>query len=220
MSGFGHSVDSSDEWAVIGMPNTMNPCVPGTTGSVRIIRNNGGEWVFHRTFDAPSVDISHGFGHAVAIDSNWIAVSMPDYHRIGSRDYFGGIAMYVHDGTVWQIQHIIDGPATDEGFSDAIALSGEHLAVWSSDPSGIEKVSMYRLGTSNHFHFVIEILANGVTATSQFGSVLSLHHDSLLIGAPLNAASEGFVICKVFNRLSGLWEDGPVIQSPPVVPGA
>ena len=220
MSGFGHSVDSTDEWAVIGMPSTVSPCIPGTTGSVRIMHNTGGEWVFHRTINPPSVDISHGFGHAVAIDGNWLAVSMPDYHRIGSRDYFGGIAMYVHDGIEWRIRHIVEGPATDEGFGDAIALSGEHLAVWSSDPGGIEKVSMYRLGVSNRFHFVNEILESGVTATAQFGSVLSLHHDTLLIGAPLNASSEGFVTCKVFNRLSGLWEDGTAIQSPPVVPGS
>jgi FG-GAP repeat protein len=218
LSGFGQSVDSTNEWAVIGIPNTVNPCVPGTTGSIRIMRNTGGEWAHHRTIDAPSVDISHGFGHAVAIDGNWIAVSMPDYHRIGTRDYFGGIAMYEHDGTSWRIRHIVEGAATDEGFGDAIALSGEHLAVWSSNSSGIEKVTMFKLGASNRFHFVNEILSNGVTASAGFGSVLSLHHDTLLIGAPLNAGSEGYVTCKVFNRLSGLWEDGPEIQSPQLFP--
>ncbi len=220
MSGFGHSVDSTDDWAVIGMPNTINPCVPGTTGSIRIMQNTGGEWAFHRTFEAPSADVSYGFGHAVAVDGNWIAVSVPDHHRIGSRDYFGGIVMYVHDGTNWKIQQVIEGPAFDEGFGDAIALSGEHLAVWSSDPNGTQKVSMYRLGASNRFQFVNEILATGVTASAQFGSVLSLHHDTLLIGAPLNAGSEGFVTCKVFNRLTELWEDGPAIQSPPVAAGS
>lgn len=220
MSGFGHSMDSTDEWAVIGMPNTVSQCVPGTTGSARIMHNTNGVWVLHRTIDPPSVDISHGYGHSVAIDSNWLAVSMPDYHRVGSRDYHGGVAMYEHDGFGWSIRHIIEGPATDEGFGDAIALSGEHLAIWSSDPNTIEKVSMYRLGASNRFNLVNEILASGVTPLAQFGSILSLHHDTLLIGAPLNAGSDGMVICKVFNRLNNLWEDGPVIQSPPLVSGA
>lgn len=219
-SGFGQSVDSTDEWAVIGMPNTVNPCVPGTTGSVRIMRNIGGDWAIYETIDAPSVEISHGFGQAVAVDGNWIAVSMPDYHRVGSsRDYFGGVAMYVHDGLQWQIRHIIEGPATDQGFGDAIALSGEHLAVWSSDAIGVQKVSMYKLGASNRFHFVNDLLASGVTTSAQFGSVLSIYQDTLLIGAPLNAGSEGFVACKEFNRLSGLWEDGPMLQQPPLAPG-
>lgn len=217
---FGQSMDASDQWAVIGIPDSSTECSPNTTGSIRILRLVDGQWVRFKTIEAPIVEISNAFGYAVAIDGNRMAVSMPDYHRIGSSDHFGAVVIYEFDGNDWVYAQVIEGGPIVQGFGRAIAMSGAHLVVGSPDSSSGGQVAVYELTSENRFRFVTGLSSGAVTPGGRFGLVISLRDNTLLIGAPQSDSATGYVSSWEFDVQSATWTGGSQIQSPPLAPGS
>lgn len=217
---YGKALAANDEWAVVGIPNSRNPCISDTTGSIRIYRSLDGQWVDYGLIEPPVPGISQGFGHAVAIDGNRIAVGMPDSHRVGSQDSFGAVVLYEFDGFQWQQIQLIEGPSLDHGFGDAIALAGSHLAVGTPDGGNAGFVAMYELDLSGQFQFVTSLLPGSLPGSSRYGSSISMHDDTLLVGAPLSSSQTGHVDVWTFDHQSMMWQLGPALTAPPLVAGS
>ena len=217
---FGQAFAANDEWAVAGIPNSNNPCQQGTSGSIRIYRSIDGQWVDYALIEPPVPGISHGFGHAVVIDGNRIAVSMPEYHRIGSQDFFGAVAIYEFDGVQWQQTQLIEGPSLYQGYGDAIGLSGSHLAVGAPDGGFASFVAVYELESNNQFQFMTNLLPGIVTDDARYGSSISMRNDTLLVGAPLNDSQKGYVEAWTFDHQSQRWLGGPFVPAPSLLAGA
>lgn len=219
-SEFGHSIAVGDEWAVIGSPNSQSDCVQNTTGSVKLMRLIDRDWVQVTTIDPPTPGISHSFGHAVAVSGSWVAVSMPDYHRSGTTDHFGGIVLYKFTGNTLTDTQFIEGPDTDQGFGDSIALAGAHLAIGSPDAPGGGKVSVYERDAVNWYGFAGELMSTQVTADARYGSVLSMHNEELLIGAPDHNGATGIVESWDFDQGQQAWVSGSAFTAPSLVQGS
>jgi|GEM_PF-3309707 len=71
---FGHAVDISGDWMVIGSPKSDDAVGLGDSGTALTFRFDGNEWTFTQKLRAEGDQERDNFGDAVAIDGNWIAV--------------------------------------------------------------------------------------------------------------------------------------------------
>jgi hypothetical protein len=124
---FGASVAMQNDILVVGQPDA---CLPSNLPSqVFVYRLTGGTWILQQTLIDPTVqDVEGGFGAAVAISGNTIAVAHP-----GSPNGpgFGSVLIFTNNGTSWNFQTQVTAPAgtPSSNFGNSIAINGDTLVV-------------------------------------------------------------------------------------------
>ncbi|MDF1808543.1 MAG: GC-type dockerin domain-anchored protein [Phycisphaerales bacterium] len=217
---FGETIVANDEWVVVATPNTVRSCTPGASGSVRVYRLINGQWTLHQNIDPPTADTSHGFGSAISLDGNLLAVTIPQYFQAGDTDRFGAAIIYEFDGQQWIAIQFLEGTEFDQGFGDSIAISGNHLAIGIPDTPNGGSALLFERDISNRYQPFQTIQSNAVNNFDRFGSVLSMRADRLVIGSPLHNAETGFVVSWDFDTQTNSWVIGQEFTDPTLAAGS
>ena len=177
---------------------------------------SGRAWVHRRTasgLDTLGLPLAlttaqgDGFGAAISIAGDWIAVSAP------ARAGHGAVEIFRRTGGAWNhIQTIMPGNPAQSGlrFGASLSLSGTTLAVGcpgdaSAGPEA-GAVVVYRLGNDSTWELESTVRAADAAAEDLFGAAVSADGDRLVVGAYRAdgaVADAGSVY--VFRRSNGAW---------------
>lgn len=183
---YGRAIATTGSELFVGQP--LNWYGPGTVYTYRL--DASGRWQERSRLIAPDSGRMDSFGHAIAVDENFLAIGAPE-----KGDGAGRVYPYVR---TWRAGNTrgewVPMPplttSTGGAFGDAIALTDNQVMVSASTAGGHGMVHVYR-----RFGDIITpagILAPPDTAgVIGFGSAISGSGDWLLIGAPGTASNAG-----------------------------
>ncbi len=94
-------------------------------GAVYVYEPSGMSWTLEGYLKASTTSDADSFGTALAVSGNTLAVGSP------SDDQKGSCAVFVHDGTSWSEQAVLNGSETlaNDLFGNSVAISGDVLVV-------------------------------------------------------------------------------------------
>ncbi|MGZ4961027.1 MAG: hypothetical protein ACXWBP_11885 [Limisphaerales bacterium] len=181
---FGTSVAMQDGLLVVGQPEGCSSL--GLTGRAFVYRLIGGTWVLQQTLtEIPPLPQfpSFGFGSAVSISGNTIAVSDPE-NSAGVA--VGAISIFTNNGTTWNPQAQIFAPFGNENvnsFGSAITVDGDTLLVGAPLLGAFGAAYVYvRTGT---IWTLQQTLTPPVLRSAElFGTAVALEGDTAVVGAP------------------------------------
>jgi hypothetical protein len=204
----GTAVALSGDRLAVGAP------ADGVGGAVYVYRRAGTGWRQEARLTSRSPLLSNGFGSALAMDGDTLAVGSPRDHE-GPQvsppvESAGGLVyLYHRDGITWSLEVILD-PSDGRGgsFGAALSLSGGALAVGAptSTARGIDAgaVSIYRRTASGWSPDPLVTAPDGQPG-DRFGTAVAVQGGTLAVGSP---SSHSFQIN--LARLGDLPGDGAV----------
>jgi hypothetical protein len=184
--GFGTSVALDRGNLVVGSPNATTTEAVGA-GAAYVYSQSGTQWSLVTKLSAPFGQFGDGFGTAVGLSGNEIAVGAP-YSSFGA-----GAVFLFQDIDLWALQTTLIGPCVglQEQFGSALLLYGNTLLVGDSGhDSATGGLLLYSQTGSNW------VLNGGLTAADgqpldSFGSSIALSGGTIAIGAPYANAGTG-----------------------------
>tara|TARA_R110002073_G_scaffold239285_1_gene400696 strand:- start:225213 stop:229085 length:3873 start_codon:yes stop_codon:yes gene_type:complete len=217
---FGDSIASTDQWTAIGSPNSINDCITGATGSVRMLSLGIDDWIQYKNIYPPIGITGAGFGSAIAIQGNQMAVTMPGYAIPGLQGVYGAVFVYEYAFPQWTLVQTIEGTQQDDAFGASIALAGSTLAIGMPDgPSGGE-VKIMRRDAAGLFQNELTSGRGDLTQDAHFGHGVSLYQNQLLISAPDDATGTGSVFAMEYDSVTGTWSTQTPLTLPTLVSGS
>ena len=175
-AGFGVSIDLDGELAVIGAPGSFT-----APGSVVVLGHAGEEWVELAVIDPLPGAVLHGFGQAVALSGERLAVGAPLAPAL-----FASAAgrVYVYDRQpdgAWHLSASLaaEVPMTAGLFGSALALDGDRLVV--GEP-GADRAWAFHFD-SDSWSLAAE-LPDPSDAGDEFGASVALAGNVALVGSP------------------------------------
>lgn len=237
----GAYAEDSASIAVNQDPNNNNA---NHSGAVYVYRRTGTTWAQEAYVKASNTGQQDSFGFTVALSGNTLAVgafgeaSPASGINQGQGDGApgaGAVYIFQRAGSTWSQQAYIKSSDTHQNFlfGEGLALDGDTLAVGSpgesSSATGVNQdpADLSALGAGAVYVFTrangtwsqqAYIKASNTYPNSNFGSAVSLYHDTLAVGAfgepsaatgingnqmDRNAMNAGAVY--VFQRTSGTW---------------
>jgi hypothetical protein len=200
---FGRSVAIDGNTAVIGAPRQD---VGGNSdqGSAFVFIRIGTQWSQQAQLTAPDGIFFDGFGTAVAISGDTIAVGSPNH--AGSR---GAVYVFQRTGSTWALQQklsTLDAAESGE-LGSSVAMQGNTLVVgakgeWSV--SGISNGAAYvfvRNGTV--WTQQQRLIGNNGPGIIYFGNSVAIDADTAVVGA--FHANSGTGTATVFQRAGSVW---------------
>lgn len=190
-----------------------NVMVVGATGvfdggRAHVFRYNGATWAFEQTLTPTAGASFDGFGHAVAVDGDVIAVGAPF-----TEFQTGMVVVFRHDGANWVEEQTLVPPEVDanDWFGNAVAVEGDWLIGGAPrencDAQGNECGAAYAyLFTGGAWVQQQELLGGGGFHGNGFGDSLSLDAGTLVVGAPWN---EGIAMPPGPGQVDVFRLDGP-----------
>ena len=160
-------------WSVVALGMVLGAAGVGTAQPV---------FVQQQRIDAPAGALD--FGLAVAVEGTTMAISAPREQVNGV--IVGAVYIYVRNGSQWELQQRVAGPAGLGSFGVALDLSGEMIAVGGRAASGNGIVRIYeRTGTTWAFHSAVQGQQPAAGARADdFGRSVDLDGTRLIVGAP------------------------------------
>jgi hypothetical protein len=159
------------------------------TAAVHVYVRDGEDWSLQaRLIPEPSI---RGFGTSVALEGDTLMVGTPSSGE-GPRTQPTSpeeVRVFTRDGTTWHEQAGPDpGPGRRGGFGQALALSGDHLAVLREDPSSADRrrASVFLFTRSAATWQQDRV----IDASSLTGSTIALDGARVAIGAPAIAGAD------------------------------
>ncbi len=147
------------------------------TRAVYAFEHDGTKWVEKQTLTPSGGSTTSGYGAAVALSGNRMAVSVPHYTTTESR-----IFTYVHNGSQWVLQATLTIPPGYHGTNaNGLALDGSVLAVAVNDA-----VLVYRVNGSG---WTQEALLKVWTPFVGYGRSVAVDGNRLAVGAIFDGAS-------------------------------
>lgn len=196
--GFGRSVDVHGVFGVAG----------SNDGAWLLEREDTGRWALGDELVPFDFASNVGFGRAVAMDTNRIAVGAPDDD--GATADSGSIYLYDRVGSTWfaTSKLFLPSPVTDVDFGAAVAVDGERVVVGA--PGAQSPFGSARTGVVHVFdrepggNWVLDAtLAIPSTDELRFGAAVDLEGDRIVVGAPFEALGFGQGRAFVFDRGTG-----------------
>ena len=128
---FGHSVDIKGDTIVVGTPRAYTGEEKILTGAAYVFRRSDVGWHRVQTLAPPPSFVEAGFGHAVVIDKNVIAVSALGPTANTASESRGSVFVYRKQGDQWveEQQLSTTGHTFDPTFGFALALSENTLGI-------------------------------------------------------------------------------------------
>lgn len=163
----------------IGAPQTTG----GGPGKIVVFRNVGGVWSEEITLTASDGMAGDGFGSAVNVNGETIAVGAPFANSgVGKAYVFAKIA------GVWQERAALSpaNPTANELFGTAVSLQASELFVGrpQAEVSGTVSGAVTRFAVvATQWQEQETFTANNANANIQFGASLALEGDVLIVGA-------------------------------------
>ncbi len=156
-----------------------------------------------------------GFGSAVALAGNWLAVGAPD-DAIEPTAH-GALHLFERTASAWESRSMIQiyEPGAQQHFGQALAATGTTLVVGApgrlegNTPTGIAYV--YELGATEWLQ-TAELLPEALPQGADLGVAVATDGELALLGAPGEDNLEGAAY--VFARSASGWvEDGRIVAS-------
>ena len=198
------SISLSGDSAAIGAPGDA------TGGVVYIFDRTGSTWPFTSTPLIPGDSASgDSFGYAVDIDGDTLFVGAPFDDDNGSAS--GSVYVFTRTGGVWSEQAKItagDGTANDNFGQDLEFSSGSLIvgAPGDSDTASNAGSAYIFTGSGSSWTQQAKLSASAPAADDAFGTAVSISNDSVLIGAPGDAANgAGAGAAYVFTGAGTFW---------------
>ncbi|MBX2950243.1 MAG: T9SS type A sorting domain-containing protein [Crocinitomicaceae bacterium] len=202
MSRFGHSVDISGDYAVVGAPFSGNDENGGNfldqAGAAYILHNNSGTWSVVQKIVASDRAQYDFFGGSVAIDDDYIVVgaNMESHDETGGnlQNRAGSAYIFRNNGGTWsQVQKIVASDrAADDFFGYSVSIDDDYILVGAyGEDHNVAGVSMMSKSGSAYifknnsgtWSQVQKIVASDRAADDQFGYAVSISKDKLIVGA-------------------------------------
>ena len=197
-SRFGHDVDISGSWIIVGAPGWTPDIEHEGAGGVMFYQDSGAAWRYRSTLGGGSITVGAALGERVAIYGDRAAASQPDGNAP-----FGVVDLYQFSGDEWEEDSQLLPNASSAGtrFGDAgIEFTDGWLAVGSQHDSArhADQGSAYLYSvTSTSVTFAAAIAPDDANADALGGRVGFAGAD-LVYGAPGQAATgrvDVFEIC-------------------------
>ena len=183
------------------------------SGAVSVYeRQSDGSYALAQTIDDPfgnnpGNDDSNGFGAALALEGDRLAVSSLD----GSTDNSANGLVFVYDADAsgdFQLSQTVESGLTDETFAQfgsALALQGDELLVGavSANAGGVTTAGaalLFERQDGGGYALQQRLQAEGPATSDRFGATLSFEGDTIAVGSP-DAGVGGRVIA--FRRSGG-----------------
>ena len=187
---FGISVALSGDVAIIGTP--LQDDLGEDSGCVYVFRHDGSSWVEEQKFFAGDGGAGDEFGKYVAYDGNVAVIGAPGDDDAATDA--GAFYVFGFDGVSWnetQKLTAADG-ATDDGFGDSLAVSGDVIVVGSpqDDDLGVESGSVYVFRfDGSAWSQEQKLTASNGRARDRYGSSVDVLGETVVVGAPKNDSS-------------------------------
>ncbi|MGE0127290.1 MAG: putative Ig domain-containing protein [Blastocatellales bacterium] len=221
---FGRALALDADTLAIGAPG--DGVVNTGPGAAYIFVRNGAVWTQQKKLLAGGGANGDGFGKAIALDGDTVAVGAPGDDINANQDQ-GSAHVFTRSGADWTLQGSLNsfGGAAFEGFGAAIALEGDNLVVGipyfdfaaKQDQGKLEVFE--RSGTNWAFRMTLS--ADDGAAGDQLGAAVALNGDTVVAGAPLDKiganVNQGSVY--VFLRGEILWAQEKKLTAPDGAPG-
>lgn len=139
---FGTSLDSEEDWLIVGAPLWKSVCgVPSNgsiDGTVFVYKRNGELYEDFQILPAPDNQNSQQFGSSISISGNWLFVGSVGAKHINSSNQiiYGATYVYHYNDAagVWEYAQKLYYPNNTQtkDFGRAVAVSGNHALISSS----------------------------------------------------------------------------------------
>ena len=220
---FGGALAINEPWAVVGAPKADRGDLRDI-GRIYLYRRQEQTWQLASRLESGLSRNREQFGSAVALNDGWLAVGAPGPQKSAETDNGdGAVHLYSLQRGKWKYrQTLLPGSEHREGrFGASLALEGGHLIVGAptehldrSDNLGSGAVYAYRLSGDEWIPdtaFTMPDLNDH--KDGQFGSVLALQGNTLVISAPLTSffentephAQAGRVFLYVWSEEAETW---------------
>lgn len=221
-SGFGFAVAISGKTVVVGARYESNPKGGNASGAAYVYTQQGDRWKLQARLAAPDGSPFDLFGDAVALDGDMLAVGARAADGPQEERNSGVVYIFQRKGVAW---NLIDrlapaGLSTENHFGQALALSGQTLAVGApggnnTDVPGSGWLYVYRLSGGRWIEEA-RLAAEKPQEYASFGTVVGLDGDTLAALAPQEyqkgeippsaaAYSTSFGVTYIFARQEGSW---------------
>lgn len=150
---------------------------------------------------------STGFGRALALSNEWLAVGQPEVQRVSLYQRLAGT--WVLHSTVQPTIPIVNGK-----FGSAVALDGTRLAV-GAPGEGNGAGAVYIVDQIAD-QWVQQVRLDAPTVLRRLGHAMALDGDTLAVGAPYSAVPPGYAEGRVWvvRNVGGIWSEEALLASP------
>ncbi len=178
-SGFGEALALSGDSLVVGAPGAGTP-LGSSTGAAYVYVRSANTWAVEQKVFGADGALGDGFGQAIAIDGDRLAVGSP-YDDAGATANVGSTYVFSRSGGQWTQVAKLSDPAGDTNcrLGSAVAIVGSTLAVGAPGAPGLGRVHVYEdlAGTWTH-RAVVAPTGSG----AGFGGALAIGAGQLLVG--------------------------------------
>lgn len=192
---FGCAMAYRDGLLVIGSRGNRPTGLAGS-GSVFVFRRTGGEFQYETQITAPTPRTSAGFGYAVAVDGDAIAVGAPFETRDAVTER-GAAYVFRRSGTTWSLEQDFTGVTYASRFGCAVALENDRLAVGSFGDANLAG-AVFTWRRSGGWYATAD-LRNGSLSNTRFGNTIAMSGNRLLVGNRLDLNASGSTVLYVDN---------------------
>lgn len=185
---YGGAMASNGQTIVIGSPGT-----DGQRGRVDVLDRSGLSFQLVKSLAPASLPNRAGFGTAVAMDGDTLAVGAPNPHYPSSSP--GAVWVYVRTGGTLVLEQVLR-PSTGllgDQFGRSVALEGDRLVVGTpyDDDQGAQSGTAFVFErAAGVWTETAMLLPDDGAAGDQFGRAVALQGDTLVVGAWLSDAAE------------------------------
>jgi hypothetical protein len=211
--GFGSSVDSSPQYAVVGAPD--DDLLGTNTGSANIFKRTGTQWIEEMKIFGISASLEDHFGAAVAVEGDLVAIGAP-----GKMQGRGAVFLYRRVGNGWWNYEgtltAFDAPL-GAAFGSALAIENEMIVVGAPGTvNGLGSGAVYLFSRESGMWLQEQKLeSDTLTDGDMLGSSIAIHEGSIVTGAPGYDAggmtNSGLVI--IFEESAGTWTESLSISA-------
>lgn len=225
---FGAALAVSGKMLAVGAPG-VDLEGARSAGAVFVFRGEGHDWreVARLTPDVPQ-ELS-GYGFAVVLDGNTLAVGARYEYNPESGNGSGAVYIYTQNSGEWTLQSRLAAPDGQpfDLFGSSLALKDDTLAVGAraaNTPDGRRDsgaVYLYRRSSSG-WSLQTRFLPADAGAIDHFGEALALGENELFVSAPDHdapqAANSGIVYA--YRRQGWAWVESDRLRAETLRPGA
>jgi len=187
-------------------------------GSVYVYTRTGGIWTPQQTINNPTPDAHDWFGDSISLFQDTLAIGV--MRDTPNDQHTGSCCVYIRTGGVWTLQQTINNPTPEgyDSFGDSVSLFQDTLAIgaWGDETGEEDAGSCYvyiRMGST----WTLQQTINNPTPgyADDFGISISLHQDTLVVGAYNDSTgADGAGSCYVYTRTGGVWTLQQTINNP------
>lgn len=215
--GFGSAVAIAGDQVLVGRPGMVLgfPMPASQIGAVYIYsRDAGGRWVESSTVTADGISIEDGFGSAIAIEGNLLAVGAP-----GTAEKRGAVYLFEREragGWAQRAKLTAGSGSAGDLLGRTLAIKGNVLLAGSPGYAESQgRVIVFRRGADGSWSEQGSLVGSAAHQKERFGAALALDHDRILIGAPGQVFGDSSIAGRavLFRRSGEGWAKETVLTA-------